>query len=219
MPSLGYLPPPPRAPPPTAPQTPSARLSQGYEAILQSLRQRCEVTHSSHSGAEFHPCSGGCSAARAPQRLLVAAPQFLGSGGGRVRNPLFLLLFLLGADLRAQAGGWCVLARRESQHPRSPAAGRVCYVSNGKNPTTTPHLFSPRSNLPQLPALQTSPLQANASPRGHSVTPAPRPFPPSHRLFGSCAFISTQLPGGQKRRASLRAQRSRCCGRGCQGKA
>lgn len=179
------------------------------------MKQRTPAT----AGQNSTPALG---AARQPERPRDSWWQHRNSwavAGGRVRNPLFLLLFLLGADLRAQAGGWCVLARRESQHPRSPAAGRVCYVSNGKNPTTTPHLFSPRSNLPQLPALQTSPLQANASPRGHSVTPAPRPFPPSHRLFGSCAFISTQLPGGQKRRASLRAQRSRCCGRGCQGKA
>ena len=122
---------------------------------------------------------------------------------------------------RSASPGWWVVCACAARVPAPPVSRRrpSVYVFNGKNPTTTPHLFSPRSNLPLLPALQTSPLQANASPRGHSVAPAPRPLPPSHRLFASCAFISTQLPGGQKRRASLQAQRSRCCGRGCQGKA
>ena len=105
---------------------------QGYEAVLQeSLRQRCEATHSSHRGADSTPAMG---AALQPESPRASRRRHRNSWAEWEGSAEALLFLLLGADLRAQVGGWCVLVRRVPQHPRSPARRPSVYVSNGKKP-------------------------------------------------------------------------------------
>lgn len=122
----------------------------------------------------------------------LSAPETPGCGTavpgqvGRVRLKLFCFFSLEQIWEPRLVGGVFLCGASPSTPGPQPPAECVCPME--KNPTTTPHLFSPRSNPPRLPALQTSPLQANVTLRGHSVAPAPRTLPPSHRLFWSCAF-------------------------------
>lgn len=176
------------------------------------MRQRCEATHSSHRGADSTPAMG---AALQLERPRDSRRRHRRSWAGWEGSAEALLFLLLGANLGAQAGGWCVLVRRVPQHPRSPAAGRVCMCPMEKNPTTTPHLFSPRSNPPRLPALQTSPLQANVTLRGHSVASSSA-YPPT-ASFGVVVFHAASRGTEETRLASgaaIQVLRARMPGKG-----
>ena len=134
---------------------------------------------------------------------------------GRVRLKLFCF-FSLEQICEPRLVGGVFLCGAVPSTPGPPPAGRVCMCPMEKNPTTTPHLFSPRSNPPRLPALQTSPLQAKLTRRGRPSSAHPPTFPPpllelcSHFHAASRGTKETRLASG----AEIQVLRARMPGKG-----
>lgn len=148
----------------------------------------------------------------------LSAPETPGGGTavpgqvGRVRLKLFCFFSLEQIWEPRLVGGVFLCGASPSTPGLQPPAECVC-VQWKK--TLRRHLFSPRSNPPRLPALQTSPLQANVTLRGHSVAPSSA-YPPT-ASFGVVLFHAASRGTEETRLASgaaIQVLRARMPGKG-----